>query len=51
MSKSNQKGRKGRLQDFVTQYLWNEEFAKDDRFKQIARRVAQLTNSSVTNFL
>ena len=28
MSKSNQKGRKGRLQDFVTQYLWNEEFAK-----------------------
>jgi hypothetical protein len=39
MSKSNQKGRKGRLQDFVTQYLWNEEFAKES----IARQFHQLT--------
>jgi hypothetical protein len=37
MSKSNQKGRKGRLQDFVTHYLWNEELAKESMAQQFYR--------------
>ena len=37
MSKSNQSGRKGRLQDFVRRYLWNEEFAKESMARQFYR--------------
>ena len=37
MSKSNQSGRKGRLQDFVRRCLWNEEFAKESMARQFYR--------------
>lgn len=37
MSKSNQSGRKGRLQDFVRRYLRNEEFAKESMARQFFR--------------
>ena len=37
MSKSNQGGRKGRLQNFVRRYLWSEEFAKESMAQQFYR--------------
>ena len=37
MSKSNQSGRKGRLQDFVRRCLGNEEFAKESMARQFYR--------------
>ena len=37
MSKSNQSGRKGRLQDFVRRYLWNEESANESMARQFYR--------------